>query len=289
MNKKHCAKKTEELRVKSICEHINNKTPIGELLAQHYFENFNKNIQSVKQAGRLKDHFDIIITHTDGTTNNCEEKGTETYHSNINNLSSKPWHNSVQFYNGLSKRFSIARKYLQIWYDLNVNNNDVKDKYDLPSIPNFEDWSLGGPYSMIDPKSEYSKALKRNFKSQNNNNSMGGHGKNNNDIDYRVAVSAQFEKVFNHDDKLILMKETQEEYNKTMNAKESWLQTTGDPNTQFSFKWYNNIEPLKIVDVILLKKKDIEFKFILEDNSSFIGIMRWGKGCGFSCFRMDFK
>jgi len=118
---------------------------------------------------------------------------------------------------------------------------------------------------------------------------MGGHGKNNNDIDYRVAVSAQFEKVFNHDDKLILMKETQEEYNKTMNAKESWLQTTGDPNTQFSFKWYNNIEPLKIVDVILLKKKDIEFKFILEDNSSFIGIMRWGKGCGFSCFRMDFK
>ena len=59
--------------------------------------------------------------------------------------------------------------------------------------------------------------------------------------------------------------------------------------TEPKFKWYNKILPLKIVDVILIKKKDIQFKFILEDNSSFIGIMRWGKGCGFSCFRMDFK
>ena len=74
-----------------------------------------------------------------------------------------------------------------------------------------------------------------------------------------------------------------------MNEKDVWLQTTGTIDGLFSFKWFNKIEPKIIIDVELLKGKDIKFKFILEDNSSFIGHLRWGKGCGFSCFRMDLK
>ena len=74
-----------------------------------------------------------------------------------------------------------------------------------------------------------------------------------------------------------------------MNQKDVWLQTTGTIDGPFSFKWFDKIEPKKIVDVELVKNKDIEFIFKLEDNTSFTGIMRWGKGCGFSCFRIDFK
>ena len=76
---------------------------------------------------------------------------------------------------------------------------------------------------------------------------------------------------------------------KIMNEKDIWLQTTGVPGEKFSYCWYNKIEPKIIKDVILIKKLDIHFTFIFEDNTSFPAIMRWGKGCGFSCFRMDFK
>ena len=86
-----------------------------------------------------------------------------------------------------------------------------------------------------------------------------------------------------------LAQEVQSIYNDVMEQKDVWLQTTGTINGQFSFKWFNKIEPKKIIDVELVKNKDIEFIFKLEDNSHFTGIMRWGKGCGFSCFRMDLK
>jgi hypothetical protein len=74
-----------------------------------------------------------------------------------------------------------------------------------------------------------------------------------------------------------------------MNEKQVWLQTTGDPDSHFSFRWYLQIQPLQIVDVEVRNKKDIEFIFTLEDGTHITGIMRWGKGCGFSCFRMDLK
>ena len=33
------------------------------------------------------------------------------------------------------------------------------------------------------------------------------------------------------------------------------------------FKWFDKIEPKKIISVEMIKKKDIEFKFNLEDGS----------------------
>ena len=39
----------------------------------------------------------------------------------------------------------------------------------------------------------------------------------------------------------------------------------------------------------MIKKKDIDFKFNFEDGSHITGIMRWGNGCGFSCYRLDLK
>ena len=171
-----------------------------------------------------------------------------------------------------------------------MNNKNIKEKYDLPPIPGFEEWLEGSPYCMVEPKIEYSNILKSTFKELYNGDSMCSFKNCNTDIDYRIKVNKKFKENFNDKDKKLLIIEVQKIYNEVMNEKECWLQTTGNSHTnEFSFKWYKKIVPKKIKKVEIIDNPDILFKFILEDNTSFYGNMRWGKGCGFSCFRMDFK
>ena len=288
MSRRSIAALVETKRVKSICEKINGFRPIGINLISTYEAITGKQISSVVPYGGMGNHYDFKIFHTDGTSHQCEEKGTEKYNPNINHLTS-PWENSVQFYNGPAKYFAIADKYLRIWYDENVNNQEIKERYNLPKIPPYDEWYEGGPNCMVDPTCEYSIILKENYRSMYPTFSMNGSGKKNFNTDYRQKVNDRFVQEFNDDDKSTLIKQVQEKYNQVMNEKQVWLQTTGDPDSHFSFKWYLQIKPLQIVDVEVKKKKDIEFLFKLEDNTHITGIMRWGKGCGFSCFRMDLK
>ena len=289
-NKKSTAKKDEDIRVQNICDHVNNDTNLGKKIKEaHYKEICNKEISYFEKVGGLGDHFDIKINYIDKTKKQCEEKGTNKYHENINE-STKPWENSVEFYNGPAEKFSISKKYLKIWYDINVNNNEIKTKYNLPDIPTFENWLNGSPYCMLNPKIEYSKVLKSTFKELYNGDYMCSYKKCNTDIDYRIKVKKKFNEEFNEEDEKLLIKEVQEIYTEVMNQKECWLQTTGNPQTnKFSFKWYKKIESKKIIKVEIIDNPDILFKFTLEDNTSFNGHMRWGKGCGFSCFRIDLK
>jgi len=284
MNGRQTAKKDEDIRVQWICDQINQRTEVGLKIMFDYKKKFEKEIRSVIKKGGNNIHYDILIQHTDGTTIRCEEKGTQKYTEVINENTS-PYENSVEFYNGPAQYFSISKKYLKLWYDLIVNVSDINLKYNLPDPPSFEEWLVGGPYCMVDPKSEYSIKTKENYRVKYPKKSMNGWGHD--EIDYRIRVNDSFE--ITEEEKSILIKEVQTIYNDIMNQKDVWLQTTGTIDGSFSFKWFDKISPKKIVNVELLKKKDIEFIFKLEDGSSFTGIMRWGKGCGFSCFRMDFK
>jgi hypothetical protein len=279
------AKRDEDIRVKWICEdNLNNYSELGERMKIEYYEKFNKIILYVEKRGGNNIHYDILIHHEDGTTFRCEEKGSHGY-TEIINENTPPHENSVEFYNGPAKNFSISKKILKLWYDLVVKGPVVNKKYNLPEPPPFEEWLVGGPYCMVNPKSEYSIKTKENYRNIYPKKSMNGHGHD--EIDYRIKPNSAFD--MNDEEKSILIKEVQDIYNDIMNQKDVWLQTTGTIDGPFSFKWFNKIEPKKIVDVELVKKKDIEFIFKLEDNTSFTGIMRWGKGCGYSCFRMDFK
>ena len=284
MDGRRTAKKDEDIRVEGICEHLNNDTELGDRMKIEYYEKFNKVILYVEKKGGNNIHYDILIHHTDGITNSCEEKGTQNY-SEVINENTPPHENSVEFYNGPAKNFSISKKYLKIWYDLVVNNPEINQKYNLPEPPPFEAWLKGGPYCMVDPKSEYSIKTKQNYRDKFPNKSMNGWGHG--EIDYRIEPNNAFD--ITDVDKSTLIEEVQNIYDDIMNQKDVWLQTTGTIDGPFSFKWFDKIEPKKIIDVELVKNKDIEFIFKLEDNSSFTGIMRWGKGCGFSCFRVDFK
>ena len=115
-------------------------------------------------------------------------------------------------------------KYLKLWYGDNVCNLEIKEMYGLPEIPSFEEWLIGGPNVMCgDPKSEYSKILKTNYRQLHPKRSMNGQLRHN--IDYRIKTHAQFE--LTEEDKKTLIAEVQEVYTDVMNAKDVWLQTTG--------------------------------------------------------------
>lgn len=278
------AKKEEDIRVAGECEQINISTELGKLMKYKYHEKTGLEILSVEKKGGNNEHYDILIYHTDGTFAKCEEKGTKNYCENIND-DTPAYENSVEFYNGPAKNFSISKKYLKLWYENNVINSEIISKYDLPQPPHLEEYLKGGPYCMVDPKSDYSKTLKINYRNIYPGKSMNSWGHD--EIDYREGPNNAFD--ITDEEKTILIKEVQNIYNDVMNEKDVWLQTTGTIDGQFSFKWFNKIEPKKIMNVEMIKKKDIEFKFNFEDNTFITGIMRWGKGCGFSCFRMDLK
>lgn len=277
------AKKDEDKRVQWLCDQINQCTELGIALKQSFYIKFGVEINYVEKKGGNQDHYDFMIYLVDGTTRKCEEKGSGKY-KNIN-TNTPPYENSVEFFNGQAKLFTVCFKYLRLWYDMNVDNPDTNHEYSLPKPPVFEEWLDGGPYCMTNPKSDYSIQLKENYRGKYPGMSMNGY--NHDNKDYREGPNNQF--TMTDDDKKQLINEVQKEYDRVMKMKEVWLQTSGVINGDFTYEWYDKIEPKKIVSVELLKKKDIYFIFHLEDNTSFKGIMRWGKGCGFSCFRMDFK
>jgi len=285
VNKKKTNKKREGIRIKSICDHINGRTPLGIRLMEEYFSKFDKEILTVETYGGLNTHYDFIVKHTDGTLKKIEEKGTDTYYESISVLSN-PWENSVQFSNIPASEFTVADHYLRLWYGENVDNETIRAKYDLPEIPTYEEFLGGCAYCMVNPSHPFFICLKDNYRGLYPGYSMNGY-QGHNQIDYREKVNEAFH--MTDEMKQTLIQEIQPIYNKAMTEKEGWLQTTGDITTEFSFRWYEQIMPQKIVTVELIKGKDIKFKFILDDGTHIMGILRWGNGCGFSCFRIDLK
>jgi UV DNA damage endonuclease len=184
------AKRDEDIRVEWICGNINNNTELGKTIKEEYKSMFGLEILNVEKKGGNNIHYDILIHHTDGSVKKCEEKGTQKY-SEIINENTPPHENSVEFYNGPAKKFSISKKYLKLWYDSVVNNPEINKKYDFPDPPSFEEWLIGGPYCMVDPKSEYSIKTKENYRGKYPKKSMNGCGHD--EIDYRIEPNNAFD------------------------------------------------------------------------------------------------
>ena len=124
MDRRRTAKRDEDIRVQWICDNINNNTELGKAIKEEYKSMFGLEILNVEKKGGNNIHYDILIHHTDGSVKRCEEKGTQNYIEVINE-NTPPHENSVEFYNGPAKNFSISKKYLKLWYDLIVNNLEI--------------------------------------------------------------------------------------------------------------------------------------------------------------------
>ena len=122
---------------------------------------------------------------------------------------------------------------LRIWYDENVNNQEFNQRYNPQNHHHTMNGMKGGPNCMVDPTCNYSIVLKENYRNAHPGRSMNGTGRNNANIDYRQRVNNRFVQEINDEDKRILIEQVQEKYNKVMNEKQVWLQTTGDPDSHF--------------------------------------------------------
>lgn len=293
------AKKDEEIRLKLICKNVNNNTVIGIKIKEDYKKQFNKEIKKLDvTGGKRNDHYDILIIHTDGTKKKCEEKGTKTYHSNINQMEKKPWEYSVQVFNGIGNHYKIGIMYSKIWYNNNIYPGKVKEEYNIKApIPSYKEWSKNDAFACGDPKTNYGKELKKNFRQihgpQTSMNGKSKKGFTPNNFDYRKSVKRDLKIFYTDKIKEKFIKEVQEKFNISFKEKECYLQTTGDIETdKFSFKWFDKIEIPKVTDIIMKDKGlDVEFDILKEskDNINYSLILRFGKGSGFSNIRIDTK
>ena len=77
--------------------------------------------------------------------------------------------------------------------------------------------------------------------------------------------------------------------NHALEQKDYWLTIHGSVTGTFYCAWYPKFTISVIQDVIVTKGLDIKFEFRCADDFKFNGILRWGKGAGFTCLRIDLK
>ena len=282
---RHTAKKDEDIRVTWICLQINSKTPIGLCIIEDYKNKFNKVIDRVEKKGNNRDHYDILIYHTDGITKRCEEKGNKDKYDLYK--SKKPWEKAVQRYNGTANWAEIICKpYAQLWYEKIVLNNEInnliENKIDTPSFE--EHWM---DCKSTGPKSIWGKENKNKMKEKWDGSLNGKKGV---PIDGRELIIDDLKSLFTNDIKEKLIKLIEDKLEEIMNEKDIWITTCGQiPNIEYRF--WNKYEPEKIKDIKIKYNKgsDIIFECIVDGMNDFECYLRWGKGCGFSNLRFDIR
>ncbi len=86
------------------------------------------------------------------------------------------------------------------------------------------------------------------------------------------------------------MKEVLPIANYALEQKDYWLTICGNlEDGNFNIAWNPKFTIGSINEIVITKKKDIIFEFKCSDDFTFRGILRWGKGAGFSCLRIDLK
>jgi hypothetical protein len=297
-NKKEVAKNTEDIRVAFICKCINNPTTeyekkLGNELRESYTCKFDKIIEKVEKTGRLKDHFDFVIHHTDGTIHRCEEKGCEL--GKHITKDSKPWENSVQVLNGIGNSFTLGCEYAKIFYNKILKERSL-DKFvdvELPELPSEAEWLKKDAFRCGDPITNYGKKLKEEFRKKYGDKTSFTGQKGTPDF-IRPIMNKEMEKMWAKDDtcKKQLIKELQEKLDDIFEQKDCYLQTSGDITIEnIDFMWKPRISPPKITDITIDIQKDIYFDIHADTGKSysFRSILRWGKGCGFSNIRFDVR
>jgi len=225
--------------------------------------------------------FDILVHFPNGEEawKHVEHKGSKSFRAI--KADEKPWTAGVQFHNGGCDKYSIAKSYAKIHYDTHVGSGSLKNIFDiLAPIPSFDDWFKQDCCVQDDPRSAFGIELKQKVRATR------GH---------RSSLLAERKPVI---EALDLTQEVKQQFikevlpiaNQALEQKDYWLTICGNlEDGKFNLAWNPKFTIGSIQDVEITKKKDITFKFNCSDDFTFGGILRWGKGAGFSCLRIDLK
>ena len=279
--------KTEVYNIKNILKHLNNNTDIGKKLIISLQETMNITFKKAecRTKSNRKSHFDFIIIDINDKKYRIEHKGSYLY-KKIKDIDT-PWKNGVQFVNAGCEKFDITLIYAKLWYDCYIYSNYLSDYYKLSSdIPTFNTWYKGDCCTQGDPKTLFGKELKKVYRNEYVKSSL---------LHLRKKINNLFlEKIQSDPTILTKFKETVINLgNQCLSEKDIWLQVNGNIDSNISnidFKWYKNILLGRNYTIETVIKSDIDFYFFsAENNINFSCKLRWGKGCGFSNLRIDFK
>lgn len=262
--------------------HARNKT--GSKFIDSFYEKFGiEMIDAKERSGTNRGthyDFDIHIRYNDGKTEwkQVEHKGSQHFRSIKDDES--PWAAGVQFHNGGCAKYSCAQIYAKKWYDTHIGSGTLKVFWKLKAqIPTFTDWwddcCIQG-----DPKTAFGIELKEKVRAS--------CGPKASLLKERAPVISAID--FTEVIKKQLISEVLPIANSVLEQKDYWLTVCGNLESgKFNIAWSPNFTISAVEEVVVTKKKDIHFEFRCVNNFKFNGILRWGKGAGFSCLRIDLK
>jgi len=275
MVRKLCdAGKHEVMDTRWIVNAIQTNTPFGRQLVTAFHETFGSTPTNARLVARStrKNHHDIEML-VENEWKNVEIKNSQKYTPIRTN---RPWTDGVQFYNGSCSKFSFAKKYAKTWYDMYIRNDVFRTQWQVTaSTPTFDEWYARDCCVQGNPKTAFGKELKQRVRAQGESLR-----------DAREHVLKELD--MTEDEKKVLIQEVGDIVRPVLLEKEYWLVIHGNVMEECYVKWFPQYTIPEIQDVILKKGKDLEFIFQCTD-FEFYGILRWGKGAGFSCLRIDLK
>jgi hypothetical protein len=237
----------------------------------------------IRDGSNRSTHHDICILVQDIHNNNetwfnVEHKGS--INVTAKSKATKPWALGVQFANLSCIKFTMAKKYAQKWYDILISSDKLKNEFEISAeIPTFNDWYSKDCCSQGDPKTSFGIELKNKVRLKTNGSSLLNKRK---EVIDNLTLDENDIEIFKNE-VLPIVKDVLEQ-------KDYFLIIKGLLcSDNFNVSWYPKFIINDIISINVIKKKDIEFEFKCSDNVSFNGILRWGKGAGFSCLRIDFK
>jgi len=246
----------------------------------------------VRTGSNRKTHYDFetLVRFTNGTESwkRVEHKGAS---ANVTiKEGEKPWLAGVQFHNGGCEKYTIAKTYAQIWYDIHIASGALTKAWDLASpIPTFDDWWKNCCIQQsCKPKVPFILELKNKVRAKK--------GKKGSLTSERNAVVDAFMLANTQEMRDQLIKEVLPIVKEAFDNKDYWLTIRGLLKSgDFDCAW-NPQSTISTINSVSISKKtdsdkgsDILCEFYCTDNFKFNGLLRFGAGAGFGNIRLDLK
>ena len=269
----------ETADIASIIRAINTRTPGGLAILTSFKDAFGTEPEEARArtGSNRGTHYDFEIK-VGSVWKKVEHKGSQVYRRP--NADDAPWKAGVQFHNGGCEKYSLARKYAEVWHAMYIQSGSLREEFGLvaptPSVTEWfkKDCRVQGP-----PKTPFGKELKSTVRRV--------RGDKASLREKRAAVLAALE--VTDEDKATLIAEVLPVVNEALLQKDYWLSIHGALDGDFHAVWYPQLRIESIQDIGVEKNRDLELTFVCSNTFTFRAILRWGMGAGFSNLRMDLK
>jgi len=268
--------------IEAILQGIKARSGCGLKLMETFTQRFPGNtiLDARGRKGSRSTHYDFEILvdngHTEPKWYHVEHKGSKHYKPI--DPEDRPWKAGVQFHNGGCEKYSIAKDYATLWYTHHIGSGTLKAAYNIQApIPTFEEWFNKDCRTQDDPKTAFGLELKQAVRASGKSSLLEKRG---------VVVDAL---PFTEENKLTLKQEVLPIVQEVLGQKDFWLTIHGSLTGDFHAAWYPKLTVKSIQDVTIVKKKDVFLNFQCDNGFQFQAILRWGKGAGFSCLRIDLR